>query len=95
MLLIYIWGAGHYLQQVIDEIDQTKVKIEAILDHDEKKWGMNLFDKEVLPPEQAIKRFHNATYLIANERHCYDLQRQLLEHGIKKDKIFICRYGLA
>ena len=60
-----------------------------------KKWGMNLFDKEVLPPEQAIKRFHNATYLIANERHCYDLQRQLLEHGIKKDKIFICRYGLA
>lgn len=70
-------------------------KIAAFSDNDEKKWGMNLFDKEVLPPEQAIKRFHNATYLIANERHCYDLQRQLLEHGIKKDKIFICRYGLA
>ena len=41
---IYIWGAGYYARQVLDEIDDSRTRILGIIDSDEEKQGTKLFD---------------------------------------------------
>lgn len=86
MLQVYIWGAGSCVRQVIGEIDQTKVKIQGILDQDEKKQGIKLFSCiPVISPEEVIgKKFD---YLIISIKKYELIESECVKLGIPCEKV--------
>ena len=58
MLCVYVWGAGYYAQQVIDEIDKENVNILGIFDQDEQKCGTELFYPiQIILPKIVISHY--------------------------------------
>ncbi len=69
-------------------------KILAFCDNDVKKQGMDHLNKKVLAPEEAIRKYPNAAFIIANARYYNDIRRQLLKLGVSNDRIIIFQHKI-
>ncbi len=88
MFQIYIWGAGFYAKQVLNEIDFAKAEVLAILDNDEKKQGTELFYPiPVISPSELSKREFD--YLIISVRNYGPVENVCIESGIPSEKIIV------
>lgn len=88
MKKIYIWGAGYYLQQVVEEIDITKVCIEGIVDSDEKKQGEKFFNTiPVVSPNCILEK--NFDYVVISVKNYKQIENQCITMGIRREKIII------
>lgn len=86
MIQVYIWGAGHYLQQVLEEIDNTKVKILGILDSDEKKQGIELFPSIlIISPLEILEK--DFDYLIITIKDFNCIENECNKMGIVSEKV--------
>lgn len=86
MLDVYIWGAGHYVEQVINEIDDKKVHILGILDNDQMKQGTKLFHKiPILSPSYILGR--NFDYVIISVKNYKSIEVECEKLGIAADKV--------
>lgn len=61
--------------------------IASFCDNDERKWGSAYLGSMVISPEDAVKRFPDAFYLIANAGHANEIQKQLWALGVSEDQI--------
>ncbi len=61
--------------------------IASFCDNDERKWGSTYLGSMVISPEDAVKRFPDAFYLITNAGHANEIQKQLWALGVSKDQI--------
>lgn len=61
--------------------------IASFCDNDERKWGSTHLGSMVISPEDAVKSFPDAFYLIANAGHANEIQKQLWALGVSKDQI--------
>ncbi|EOS79049.1 glycosyltransferase [Dorea sp. 5-2] len=88
MLCVYVWGAGYYAQQVIDEIDKENVNILGIFDQDEQKCGTDLFYPIpiILPIEISRKKFD---YLIISVKKYQSILNECKRLNIPSEKIII------
>ena len=68
--------------------------IVAVCDNDREKWGVAYLGHEILPPEEAVRRYPEAHYLVANRACPEKIVRQLTESGIKKENSSIYRLPL-
>lgn len=68
--------------------------IVAVCDNDREKWGAAYLGHEILPPEEAFRRYPEAHYLVANRACPEKIVRQLTESGIKKENSSIYRLPL-
>lgn len=86
MLRVYIWGAGHYIQQVVEEIDSTKAQIAGILDQDEKKQGTELLPSLFVssPLEMIGKDFD---YVIVSIKNYESVEKECGKLGIAPEKV--------
>lgn len=88
MLHVYVWGAGYYAQQVIDEIDKKNVQILGIFDRDEKKCGTDLFYPiPVILPVEITKK--NYDYLIISVKKYQSILNECRRLKIPFEKIII------
>ncbi len=61
--------------------------IAAFCDNDEAKWGSSYLGKVIVSPEEAIRRFPGAFFLITNAGHADEIQRQLVMLGVEKKRM--------
>lgn len=88
MLQVYIWGAGYYAQQVIDEINDAKVIILGILDCDKKKQGTELFCPiPVISPLDILEK--DFDYLIISVKNYEPIENECRNLGIATEKIIV------
>lgn len=88
MFQVYIWGAGFYAQQLLEEIDTSKITILGIIDSDEKKRGNQLFYPipVILPLEINEKSFD---YVIISVKNYMPIVNACKKMGISAEKIII------
>ena len=86
MIQIYIWGAGHYVQQVIDEIDETRIDILGILDNDESKQGLALpCGISIISPSQIVQKEYD--YIIISVKKHKPIEMECVKRGIPLEKV--------
>lgn len=86
MIRVYVWGAGYYLQQVLEEIDDTKVRVLGILDSDEKKQGTELHPSIfVMSPIEILEK--DFDYLIVSIKNFGVIENQCSRLGIASEKV--------
>lgn len=68
--------------------------IVAVCDNAREKWGGSYLGHEILPPEEAVRRYPEAHYLVANRACPEKILEQLTESGIRKENISIYRLPL-
>lgn len=86
MFHIYIWGAGFYVRQVLEEIDSSKVKILGIIDSDRGKQGTGLFQPipVIDPSDISGKEFD---YLIISVKNFEIVEKACNELRIPSEKV--------
>lgn len=85
---IYIWGAGYYARQVLDEIDDSRTRILGIIDSDEEKQGTKMFDSipVISPSDISGKEFD---YLIISVKNYESIEKTCKESGIPSEKVIV------
>ncbi len=68
--------------------------IVALCDNDSRKWGSSYYGHEIMPPEDAIGRYPEAHYLVANMIQPEEIVRQLLNSGIAEERISVYKLPL-
>lgn len=63
--------------------------IVAFCDNSSERWGGRYMGYEILPPKEAVRRFPNAHYLIANKKSPEEIVNQLLDQGIGKENMTV------
>lgn len=86
MINIFLWGAGHYLEQVLYEINSDNLKIKGIIDNDDEKWGTVVFNYNILPPS-VLSKTTDFDYIIISAKNSDDIEKQIIKYGVKKEKI--------
>lgn len=86
MKKIYIWGAGYYLQQVIEEIDDTKAYIAGILDNDKRKQGKKLLQTiPIISPSDILNK--DFDYVVISVKEYKSIETICERMGIHNEKI--------
>ncbi len=86
MFQVYIWGAGHYAKQTIDEIEDTRVKILGIVDCDGNKQGKKLFSVfPIIPPTELSER--DFDFIIISVRNYKPIKAECKKFGIPDEKV--------
>lgn len=63
--------------------------ITAFCDNDSKKWNQTYMGCKILSPEEAVKRFPNAYFLITNAAHTSEIKEQLYSYGVSRQQVAI------
>ena len=90
---IVVYGAGNYGHAFVEALgSELGARIEAIAD---SNWKNVIWKHEkVIAPEDIIKRNYDIIYIaILNERICQTIKSNLINMGIKEDKILY--YGIG
>lgn len=61
--------------------------ITSFCDNDKSKWGSAYMGSMIISPEDAVKCFPDAFYLITNAAHSNEIQKQLWALGVSKNQI--------
>lgn len=81
---IVVFGCGQRGKTVLEYLRFAEMHICCMADNAEELWGTVKWGQAVLSPEQAVKRYPDACYIVANKYHPDDILRQLSGYGIKK-----------
>lgn len=88
MFQVYIWGAGFYAKQILEEIDTAKAEVVAIIDSDEKKQGTGLFHPvPVISPSELFRREFD--YLVISVKKYASVEKACKELGIPSEKVIV------
>ena len=68
--------------------------IEAYCDNNKLVQGKSQYGAEIVSPEQAVEKFPQHKYIIANKYHASEMKEQLEELGINKKDIIIYSSGM-
>lgn len=86
---IVIFGAGVLGNRIIDLLKQHDSKIMAICDNSKQLQGKERKGFMIYSVEDAVERFQNAVYIVANRRHMAEMKQQLRCMGIEDEHIVI------
>lgn len=89
---IVIFGAGRRVESVIDYYHEKNICIKAICDNDEKKWGIQIKNIDVISPMTALKNFPQYVYTVAIAKNQFVIRQQLLSLGIEAFQIRLFYY---
>lgn len=90
---IVFFGCGMRGSAVLELIRFADDQICCLTDNSELLWNTVKNNHEILAPEDAVARYPDAVYIVANKLHAQDIVQQLCHMGICKD--MICVYGEA
>ncbi|MEK4362263.1 glycosyltransferase [Paenibacillus sp. FSL M8-0212] len=86
---IVVFGSGYLggflpILLELNGVDQ----MEAYCDNNSYLWGSQLQGKPIISPEQAVRDYPQASYIVANKAHRQEIKDQLAGMGIADDRIF-------
>lgn len=84
---LVIFGAGQWGRKILSVLLQNKSDIQGICDNSGILQGTIENGFEIMAVEDAIKRFPNACFLIANRKNGEEMKKQLLKNGIEEKDI--------
>ena len=82
---ILLWGAGHYLEQVLGEVDEKNVYILAIIDSDKNKQGDIVKGIRILSPDDGLSI--NFDRILITVKESESIYKQCLSMGVEEGKI--------
>lgn len=87
---IVIFGAGNFGTYAGQYCKKIFPKAEIVFcDNDKNRQSQTLDGCKILSPEEAAKKYPDAMYLIANDFHAQEMEKQLSLNGIGKHQISI------
>ena len=81
---IVVFGCGQRGKAVLEYLGFAELPVCCMADNAEELWGTVKWGQVVLSPDQAVERYPDACYIVANKYHSDDILRQLSGYGIKK-----------
>lgn len=85
-----IFGIGNMGFLVNCYLEQRGIPAAAGIDNASWKWNKEINGLFVLSPEEGVRKYPNAVYIIANAAHSRKMREQLVGFGIKETNIIIC-----
>ena len=86
---IVIFGTGNLGELVNSYLGMNNKKASASTDNDKTKWNTVWNGMMVLSPQECIKRYPNAVYLVASVASFQEMKDQLIQSGIREENILI------
>lgn len=86
---IVIFGCGAYGRNVLKYLYSVTGHICCLSDNKQELWNTMVEGHEILPPEEAVRRYADALYIVANKLYAKDIVKQLRRIGIKEDMIYV------
>lgn len=84
---LVVFGAGQWGDKILNMLLQNKSNVQGICDNSEVLQGTVKHGFEIMSVENAIKKFPNACFLIANRKNGEEMKKQLLKSGIEEKNI--------
>lgn len=69
--------------------------VAAFCDNDKRKWGSDYLGRPVISPEEAVKRYANAYFIITNYGYRDEIQNQLFALHVPAENITVYRLPAA
>lgn len=85
-----IFGTGNIGFLVNCYLAQKGKRAAAGIDNASWKWGKVFNDLFVMAPEEGVKKYPEAVYMIANAVHAQEMKDQLEQMGIPDERIILC-----
>lgn len=86
---IVIFGTGNLGELVNSCLGMNDRNASASIDNDKMKWNTEWNGMMVLSPQECIKRYPNAVYLVASVAFFQEMKDQLIQSGIQEENILI------
>ena len=86
---VIVFGFGGYGKSLIKYLYKYNINIHAVCDNNSTLWGIQKYNLSIYSPSECTKRYSNDYYVIANKKYSKEMQKQLLDLGIKMDHIYI------
>ncbi len=90
---VVIVGCGRWGSLLVYLLKKHGLKVAAFCDNNEKLWGQTRDNLNVLSLRDAFAQYGDAQFVIASKFHSGELERQLIEMGVSKEKIRIYTLG--
>ena len=84
-----IFGCGQRGKSILQYFDLQQNNIMCYTDNCEKYWNTIQNSIPVFSPIETVKKYPDASYIIANKLHSQDIKEQLLKYGILEDKMYL------
>lgn len=81
---IVVWGTGIWGRKIVEILKESGREIEFLIDNDPQKEGTYLLETEIKSP-QALEE-NNSNIIIAVRRINQDIQQQLVQLGIERER---------
>ncbi len=88
---IVIFGAGDYGYNAYKDLMKLKEDIQAWIDNNPEIIGRRFMNLPIISPQDAVKTYGNALYVIANANYAFEMRDQLISLGIEKEQIELYR----
>ena len=93
---LIIFGAGVYGKILIEDLKQHGIStIKCICDNDTKVIGKEIEGYEVILPEEAMKAYPDACFVITPKGYENEILSQLFHLGVKIENILIFNFKLT
>lgn len=92
---IVVFGCGIRGEGFLDALVRMghdayrNISIDAATDNDCKRWGGSFCGIEVIPPDLAVEKYRDDTFVVANKMHYIDIRQQLQDMGVREEHIVI------
>lgn len=87
---IVIFGNGNMGKLLRCFMEYHEKKLAAYVDNNQKLWGSMENKIPVMAPEDAVKSYPDAVYMIANINAYLEMKKQLLDLDVKEENIVVC-----
>lgn len=86
---LIIFGSGQRGKKIVEMLQYMAHRIGCLTDNKRELWGTRIKGYEILSPKEAVQQYAEALYIVANKLHAQEIEKQLQDMGIQKDKIFV------
>lgn len=83
-----IFGSGSIGKSLRCVFRMYNIAVNAFCDNSQKKQGKFIDEVEILSPVEAVEKFPQSHFIVANEIHYREIKFQLLRLGVKRDLIY-------
>ena len=92
---IVLFGTGNIGLLAASYLRLSNKEISVGIDNDSGKWNNAWNGIQILSPEEGVRRYPDAVYVIANVVHFREMKEQLENMGIEEKNVVICcKYDL-
>lgn len=92
-LIVFCTGKAAKYALCLLRMNQLE-NIVALCDNDKEKWGGTYYGHHIISPEEALRRYPDAHYIIAKMFCPEEIEQQLLDSGIEEEQISIYKLPL-